>query len=126
MRGHRMGRRLNTRIEEEVGIRMAKKKSKRSAESMHRQVQDSVQFLPYAIEQHRKEGKRFRAFLIQYISGPMLRLVNRILNSSRYRGTKGQKLKQTEQMRRHLDQRRAAMKHVQGQLDQARKKRRIQ
>jgi hypothetical protein len=105
---------------------MAKKKSKRSAESMHRQVQDSVQVLPYAIEQHKKEGKRVRAFVLRYISGPMLRLVNRVLNASRYRGTSGQKLRQTEQMRRHLDQRRAAMKHVQGQIDQARKKRRMQ
>lgn len=103
-----------------------KKKSKRSAESMHRQVQDSVQALPYAIEQQKKEGKRIRAFILRYFSGPMLRLVNRALSAKRYRGTEGQKRKQTEQMRRHLDHKRAAMKHVQDQVDAAKKKRRIQ
>ena len=101
---------------------MAKKKKKRSAEAMHRQVQDSVQALPYVIEQQQKEGKWFRAFVLRYFSGPMLRLVNRGLNAKRYRGQEGQKLKQTEQMRRHLDQKRAALKHVQGQLEAARKR----
>lgn len=100
------------------------KKKKRSTESMHRQVQDSVQALPYVIEQQRKEGKWFRAFVLRYISGPMLRLVNRGLSARRYRGPEGQKLKQTEQMRRHLEQRQAAMKHLQGQMDAMRKKRR--
>jgi ribosomal protein L35 len=104
---------------------MAKKKSKKkSAEKMHRQVQDSVQALPYAIEQQKKEGKWFRAFVLRYFSGPMLRLVNRGLNAKRYRGTGGQKLKQTEQMRRHLEHKQAAMKHVQGQIDAMRKKKR--
>ena len=60
--------------------------------------------------------------LVMRWSGPMLRLVNRGLNAKRYRGTQGQKLKQTEQMRRHLDQKRAALKHVQGQLEAARKR----
>ena len=102
-----------------------KKKSKRSAGTMHRQIQDSVQALPYVIEQQRKEGKRVRAFILRYISGPLLRLMNRALSARRYRGTEGQKLKQSEQMRRHLEQRRAAIKHVQGQLDAAQKKRRM-
>lgn len=101
-----------------------KKKKKRSAEAMHRQVQDSVQALPYAIEQQKKEGKWFRAFVLRYISGPMLRLVNRGMSARRYRGPEGQKLKQTEQMRRHLEQKQAALKHLQGQMDAVRKRRR--
>ena len=103
---------------------MAKKKQKRSVETLHRQVQDSLMALPYAIEQHTKEGKRFQAFRLRYLAGPMLKLVNRVLSARRYRGTEGQKLKQTEQMRRHLEHRRAAIKHYQGQMDQARKKQR--
>ena len=107
---------------------MAKKKKKgRSAESMHRQVQDSVQVLPYVIEQQRKEGKRFRAFVLRYFSGPLLRTMNRVLNARRYRGTEGQKLKQTEQMRRHLEHKQAAVKHYQSQmqnLQQQKKKQR--
>jgi hypothetical protein len=104
---------------------MAKKKTKRSAESMHRQVQDSVQALPYVIDQQKKQGNRFRAIMLRYFSGPLLRLVNKALSAKRYRGTEGQKLKQTEQMRRHLDHKRAAIKHVQGQMDAARKKKRV-
>jgi hypothetical protein len=103
---------------------MAKKK-KKSAGKMHRQVQDSVQALPHVIDQQKKDGKWFRAFVLRWFSGPMLRVVNRVLNASRYRGTGGQRLKQTEQMRRHLDHKQAAMKHVQGQVDAMRKKRRI-
>jgi hypothetical protein len=101
-----------------------KKKKKRSAEKMHRQVQDSVLALPYVIEQQKKEGKRFRAFILRYFSGPLLRMVNRALSARRYRGEAGQKLKQTEQMRRHLDHKKAAIKHVQGQMDSLQKKKR--
>ena len=104
---------------------MAKpKKPKKSAGKMHRQVQDSVMALPYVIEQQKKEGKKFKAFMLRYISAPLLRLMNRILNARRYRGEEGQKLKQTEQMRRHLDHKAAAMKHVQAQLDAVQKKKR--
>lgn len=103
-----------------------KKKKKRSAEAMHRQIQDSVQALPYAIEQQKKEGKRVRAFILRYISGPMLRLVNRGLSAKRYRGQEGQKLRQTEQMRRHLQQKQAAVRHAQEQMQAIQKKRRMQ
>jgi ribosomal protein L35 len=103
---------------------MAKKKKKRSAETMHRQVQDSVQALPYVIDQQKKEGKRIRAFVLRYFSGPLLRLVNRALNAKRYRGTEGQKLKQTEQMRRHLQHKKAAVKHMETQVQAAQKKKR--
>ncbi len=99
-----------------------KKKQKRSAASMHRQVQDSVQALPFAIEQQKKEGKRFRAFTLRYFSGPMLRLVNRMMNASRYRGDEGKKLKQSEQMRRHLEHKRAAVKHYQEQMQAAQRR----
>lgn len=98
-----------------------KKKQKRSAATMHRQVQDSVQALPYAIAQQKEEGKRVRAFILRFFSGPMLRLVNRMMNASRYRGEEGKKLKQSEQMRRHLEHKRAAVQHFQGQMQAAQK-----
>jgi hypothetical protein len=101
-----------------------KKKKKRSAETTHRQIQDSVMALPYVIEQQKKEGNWFRAWMLRYVSGPMLRLVNKGMSYRRYRGVEGQKLKQTEQMRRHLDHRQQAMKHYQGQIDEMRKRRR--
>lgn len=105
---------------------MAKKKKKkgRSSEDLHRQIQDSVQALPYVIEQQKKEGKRFRAWVLRYLSGPMLRLMNRALSARRYRGKEGQKKKQTEQMRRHLQHKQAAIKHVQGQMQEVQKKQR--
>jgi hypothetical protein len=91
---------------------MAKKK-KRSSEQMHRQVQDSLQYLPYVIEDHRRNGRWFRAFMMQYFSSPMLRVMNRALGSRRYKGTEGQKLKQTDQMKRLLEQKQAARKQIQ-------------
>jgi hypothetical protein len=102
----------------------SKKKKKRSAEVMHRQVQDQVQALPYVIDQQKKQGKWFRAFILRFFSGPLLRMVNKAMSAKRYRGTEGQKRKQTEQMRRHLDHKQAAIKHVQGQVDAMRKKKR--
>jgi hypothetical protein len=101
-----------------------KKKSRMSAEKVHRQLQDQVQALPYFIDQQKKEGKWFRAFVLRYFSGPIWRTVNRILNARRYRGEAGQKLKQTEQMRRHLDHRKAALKHMQDQMQSVQKKQR--
>jgi hypothetical protein len=101
-----------------------KKKKKRSAEKMHRQVQDSLQALPYAIDQYRKEGKKGRALMLRYFTGPMLRLMNKALDARRYRGEEGQKLKQTEKMKRHLEQRQQAMKHLQGQMQKMQKQQR--
>lgn len=103
-----------------------KKKAKKSAEATHRQIQDSVQALPFVIDQQKKEGKWFRAWVLRYVSGPILRTVNRAMSARRYRGTTGQKLKQTEQMRRHLQHKQAAIKHVQDQIQTAQKKRRAQ
>lgn len=101
---------------------MAKKK-KRSAGEMHRQIQDSLQALPYAITDHEKHGRRGKAVLLRYVGGPVLRLMNRILNGQRYRGEEGVKRKQTEQMRRHLQQREQAIRHVQKNAPKARKHR---
>jgi hypothetical protein len=91
---------------------MAKKK-KRSTEAMLKQVQDSLQVMPYYIEQQRAEGKWFKAFMLRYISSPMLRLMNRALGSRRYKGTEGAKLKQTDYMRRHLQQKNQARQQIQ-------------
>ncbi len=104
---------------------MAKKK-KRDPAQMHRQVQDSLQALPYAIDKHKQEGKWFKAFVLRYMSSPMLRLMNRMLGASRYRGPEGQKLRQTEKMRRHLEQKQAAIKHVQQSMQKTQKKKKAQ
>lgn len=99
-----------------------KKKKKRSAGELHRQVQDSVQALPYAIEQQEQQGHRVKAVMLRYLTGPVLRLMNRALSAKRYRGAEGEKLRQTEQMRRHLEQRQAAMKHLQGHIQEQQKR----
>jgi hypothetical protein len=91
---------------------MAKKK-KRSTEQMLKQVQDSLQVMPHYIEQQKAEGKWFRAFMLRYISSPMLRLMNRALGSRRYKGAEGAKLKQTDYMRRHLQQKTQARQQLQ-------------
>ena len=101
---------------------MAKKK--KSAADMHRNVKDSLQALPYVIEQQKKEGKSLRVFMLRYVSTPMLRLMNRFLDRRRYKGPEGEKLRQTDQMKRHLDQRKQAMKHMQSHIQQEQKRRR--
>lgn len=104
---------------------MAKKK-KKSASDLHRQVQDSLQALPYVIDQQRKQGRGVKAFLLRFVSAPMLRLMNRVLSAKRYRGKEGEKMRQTDQMRRHLDHRKAAIKHFQSHIQQEQKRRRPQ
>jgi hypothetical protein len=102
----------------------ARAKKKRSSSDLHRQVKDSLQALPYVIDQQKKEGHGVRAFFIRYLSGPVLKVMNKALDAKRYRGKEGEKRKQTDQMRRHLDQKGAALKHVQSQLQaQQRRKR---
>ena len=100
---------------------MAKKK-KLSPEERHRQLQDYVEALPYAHSELRSQGKWFKAFVLRYLTGPVLRLMNGLMNRQRYRGTEGQKLKQSERMKRHLDQRRKAMEYIQGEMKRAQKK----
>lgn len=101
-----------------------KKKKKRSSAELHRQVQDSLQALPYVVEDQRKKGKRVKALMLQYLSAPLLRLMNKALTARRYRGKEGEKQRQSDQMRRHLEQRQAAMKHVQGQLQEQQQRQR--
>jgi hypothetical protein len=100
------------------------KKKKRSSSDLHRQVQDSLQALPYVIDQQKQQGHPVRAFMIRYLSGPVLKVMNKALSAKRYRGKEGEKMRQTDQMRRHLDQKGAALKHVQAQMQsqQRRKK----
>lgn len=99
-----------------------KKKSGRTMADMHRQMQDAVQALPFAITQLEREGKRTKAFLLKYVSGPIFRFLNRMLGRTRYKGVEGQKLKQSEQMKRHLEQRQKAMQYVQGEMMKAQKR----
>ena len=89
---------------------------------MHRTVQDNLQALPYAVQQMEKEGKKGRAFIIKYITGPVLKVVNRLMSASRYKGAEGAKLKQSEQMKRHLDQRQKAMEFMQGEMRKMQKR----
>jgi len=98
---------------------MAKsKKKKPTPEQMHRNLQDNVQALPFAIAQLEKEGKRGKVFMLKYVTGPWMRLMKRIMDRQRYKGDQGAKLKQTEQMKRHLEQRQKAVEFMQAQLRQ--------
>lgn len=103
------------------GSKSNDKKKKRDPAQMHRQVQDSIQALPYAIADHEKNGRRGKALLLRYVGAPILKVMNKFFNRSRYKGTEGAKLKQTEQLKRHLEQRQQAMKYVQGEMAKAQK-----
>ncbi|HLL85605.1 MAG TPA: hypothetical protein VK420_23235 [Longimicrobium sp.] len=94
---------------------MAKKK-KLSPEETHRNLQDNVQALPYMIAQLEKDGKRGQLFLLKYIRGPILRFMHRMSSKQRYAGPEGSKLKQSDQMKRHLEQRQKAMEFYQGEM----------
>ncbi len=93
-----------------------KKKKKRDPAVMHRQLQEQVEALPYAIAQLEKEGKWGKKFMLKYVSGPIVRIMNRFMTRQRYKGPEGQKLKQKELMQRHMEQRRKAMEYVQGEM----------
>ena len=99
-----------------------KKKKKLTMAERHRQIQDSVQALPYAIDQMEREGKRGKVFILKYISGPILRTLNKVMDKQRYKGPEGQKLKQSEKMARHLEQRRKAMEFMQGEMAKQQKR----
>ncbi|HET7321484.1 MAG TPA: hypothetical protein VFI96_03245 [Longimicrobiaceae bacterium] len=107
---------------------MAKKKKKktRSAATLHRQVQDSLQALPFVMEQHKKQGNRMKGLVVRFVSAPMLKVMNATLNKTRYRGEAGAKKQQTERMRRHLEQRQAAVKHYQTQMQKQQRRGRQQ
>jgi hypothetical protein len=104
---------------------MAKKKKQSSAE-LHRQVKDSLQALPFVVDQQQKQGHPVKAFMLRFVSGPILRVMNKALDAKRYRGKEGEKLRQTDQMKRHLDQRTAAIKKFQSHIQQEQKRRRPQ
>jgi hypothetical protein len=102
---------------------MAKtKKKKISLEEQHRQVQDQSEAIPFVIEDYKAKGKWFRAWVVRYLAGPMVRFRKRLLDKQRYAGASGQKLKQAEQMKRHLEQRRKAMEFMQGEMQRQQKK----
>jgi hypothetical protein len=99
-----------------------KKKARPSAAEMHRKMQDGLQMLPYQLAHYEKEGKRGRAFLLKYLSGPIMRLVERMFSRQRYKGPEGTKLKTSEQMKRHLEQRAKAMEYMQGEMRKQQKR----
>ena len=102
---------------------MAKtKKKKLSPEEHHRQLHDQAEAIPFVIDDYKAKGKWFRAFVVRYLAGPMVRFQKRLLDKQRYTGTSGQKLKQAEQMKRHLEQRRKAMEFMQGEMQRQQKK----
>jgi len=99
-----------------------KKKKKRTAAEMHRTVQDQVQALPFAVSHLEKEGKRTQAFIVKYLTGPVLRFINKLMSRTRYKGPEGQKRKQSEQMKRHLEHRQKAVEYMQTELRKAQKR----
>lgn len=99
-----------------------KKKKKLTAAEMHRNVQDKLLVLPKYVQQVEKEGKKRQAFILKYVTGPVLRLVNKLMNKTRYKGTEGQKLKQSEQMKRHLEIRQQQVQYMQGEMQKMQKR----
>jgi len=99
-----------------------RKKLKKPIDQQHRELMDQVEAIPYVIEDYKAKGKWFRAAVVRYLAGPMVRFQKRLLDKQRYTGTSGQKLKQAEQMKRHLEQRRKAMEFMQGEMQRQQKK----
>jgi hypothetical protein len=97
-------------------------KKKLSPEERHRQLQDQVEFLPIHVDQLRTQGKWFRAGVVRWMAGPVIRMMKRLMDKQRYGGPQGTKLKQSEQMKRHLEQRRKAMEYMQGEMQRQQKK----
>ena len=100
----------------------ARKKLKKPLDQQHRELQDQVEAIPYVIQDYKAKGKWFRAFVVRYLAGPMVRFQKRLLDKQRYTGASGQKLKQAEQMKRHLEQRRKAMEFMQNEMVRQQKK----
>ena len=99
-----------------------RKKLKKPLDQQHRELQDQAEAIPFVIEDYKAKGKWFRALVVRYLAGPMVRFQKRLLDKQRYTGTSGQKLKQAEQMKRHLEQRRKAMEFMQGEMQRQQKK----
>jgi hypothetical protein len=99
-----------------------KKKTKLTPEQRHHQLQEQVEALPMHLDLLRSQGKWFRAFMVRAFAAPILRMMKRMMDRQRYRGKPGQKLKQAEQMKRHLDRQRKAMEYMQGEITRQQKK----
>jgi hypothetical protein len=100
----------------------ARKKLKKPLDQQHRELQDQVEAIPFVVDDHKRNGRWFKAFVVRWLAAPMIRFQKRTLDKQRYGGTQGQKLKQAEQMKRHLEQRRKAMEYMQGQVAAQQKK----
>lgn len=98
------------------------KKKKLSPEERHRNLQDQVQYMPYALADLEAKGQKRKAFMLKYVAGPIIRLMKRLMDRQRYTGTEGAKLKQNEAMKRHLEQRRKQMEFMQGEMARQQKK----
>lgn len=100
----------------------ARKKLKKPLDQQHRELQDQVEAIPFVIDDHKRNGRWFKAMMVRFLAAPMIRFQKRTLDKQRYTGTQGQKVKQAEQMKRHLEQRRKAMEYMQGQMAAQQKK----
>jgi hypothetical protein len=100
----------------------ARKKLKKPLDQQHRELMDQVEAIPFVIDDHKRNGRWFKASVVRFLVAPMIRWQKRALDKQRYGGTQGQKLKQAEQMKRHLEQRRKAMDYMQGQIAAQQKK----
>jgi hypothetical protein len=103
-------------------FKSARKKLKKPLDQQHRELMDQVEALPFAIDDHKRNGRWFKAFVVRYLVAPMIRFQKRTMDKQRYGGTQGQKIKQAEQMKRHLEQRRKAMEYMQGEMAKQQKK----
>ena len=98
------------------------KKPKLTEEQQHRQLREQVEALPYVVTDHRTNGRWFKAFLVERLVGPMIRFQKRTLDKKRYAGADGQKLKQSEAMKRRLEMQRKQMEFMQGEMARQQKK----
>lgn len=98
------------------------KKPKKTPEEKHRELQDQVQALPYVIADFEAKGQKRKAFMVKYVAGPIIRMMKRLMDRQRYSGSEGQKLKQKEQMKRHLEVRRKQVEFMQNEMARQQKK----
>lgn len=79
-----------------------------------------------AIKEHERRGRRWKAWVLRRVSTPVLKAFYHALTWQRFRGRgqEAKKITQAEQMRRHLELRRQAQRHVQQQIEQAQRRKR--
>ena len=100
----------------------ARKKLKKPLDQQHRDLQDQVEAIPYVIDDHKNNGRWFKALVVRYVAAPMVRFQKRLLDKQRYGGPQGQKLKQSEQMKRRLEVKRKQLEYIQGEMQRQQKK----